>query len=406
MGMAHSIVVVCVTTVMAPGIGTLSGVARSTGAKQNHLATAYIRSGLVVGIFAGIFFAGAALVIPGQLDTVMNLNESMAKSVGASAEVYLKISLFAVLFQAPLFVLTMSLQGAGKAKLAFRISTIAPISNGLLDPVLIFDVVPGIGLPGFGLGLAGAAYASFFGYLFALIGAFWVITQEFELGHLSQWRVPGRFAQTSQILKVGVPSTIENLVRSAAILLLVRILSPFGEDVLAAFTAAIMIIMILIFPGIALGQATSTLVGQNLGAEKPNRAIQTALICVGLYAGFMLFASVGVYSFADTLITLFDKNDAVIFEGARLLKQYCFCFVGIAFALIISKVFVGAGSTLPPMISAVIAHLLIQIPLAIEWSETQGAAGAYSAMVVAFWVHGLINVFMLIYLRDKLVNSR
>ena len=62
----------------------------------------------------------------------------------------------------------------------------------------------------------------------------------------------------------------------------------------------------------------------------------------------MLFASVGVYSFADTLIALFDKNDAVIFEGARLLKQYCFCFVGIAFALIISKVFVGAGSTLPP----------------------------------------------------------
>ena len=120
----------------------------------------------------------------------------------------------------------------------------------MLDPVLIFDVVPGIGLPGFGLGLAGAAYASFFGYLFALIGAFWVITQEFELGQLSQWRVPGRFAQTSQILKVGVPSTIENLVRSAAILLLVRILSPFGEDVLAAFTAAIMIIMILIFPGL------------------------------------------------------------------------------------------------------------------------------------------------------------
>ena len=55
------------------------------------------------------------------------------------------------------------------------------------------------------------------------------------------------------------------------------------------------------------------------------------------------------------------------------------------------------------MISALIAHLLIQIPLAIEWSESEGAAGAYSAMVVAFWVHGLINVLMLIRLRKNSV---
>ena len=85
-----------------------------------------------------------------------------------------------------------------------------------------------------------------------------------------------------------------------------------------------MIIMILIFPGIALGQATSTLVGQNL--NKPHRALQTALICVGLYAGFMLFASVGVYSFADSLIALFDKNEAVIFEGTltqTILLLFC-----------------------------------------------------------------------------------
>ena len=160
---------------------------------------------------------------------------------------------------------------------------------------------------------------------------------------------------------------------------------------LAAYTASIMVIMFLIFPGLALGQATAALVGQNLGAGKVRRAYGTALKSMGMYFAFMVVASLIIYFAAEGLIAIFDRTPGVIQEGATILRRYCYCFPLIAFAIIVSKVFAGSGKTLPPMLTSIISHLVIQIPLAWWWSQQSGPSGAYWAMVIAFWMHGLLN---------------
>jgi Na+-driven multidrug efflux pump len=97
----------------------------------------------------------------------------------------------------------------------------------------------------------------------------------------------------------------------------------------------------------------------------------------------------------------------VIAEGTLILQRYTFCFPLVAFAIIISKVFAGSGRTLPPMLSSIVAHLVVQIPLAWWWSIEHQQSGAYWAMVVAFWVHGILNIAAFFWWRrDTLKASK
>ncbi|MGB0647483.1 MAG: MATE family efflux transporter [Bradymonadia bacterium] len=406
-GMAHAALVICVTTIMSPGIGTLTGVAKSVGANDADAVSGYVRNGLFIGILTGVAFALGAMFVPDLLMSMMDQSGDNSSAVVAAASGYLTISLSGLLVQAPLYVLTFALQGAGKAKAAFRLQSIAPIINLILDPVLIFDraAMPIDWLPCAGLGLNGAALASVIGYGVALIIALIYVPRVLGISLWSEGLSGLKTKLIQFILKVGVPGTIEQLVRSAAILLLVRILSPFGSAVLAAYTASIMVIMFLIFPGLALGQATAALVGQNLGAKKPMRAYTTALTSIGVYVLFMVVASLFIFWQADQLIAVFDRSPLVIEEGALILRRYTFCFPLVAFAIIVSKVFAGSGRTLPPMLSSIIAHLVIQIPLAWWWSQTYGQGGAYWAMVVAFWIHGSLNIIFFVWWRRDTLRT-
>ncbi len=408
-GMAHAALVICVTTIMSPGIGTLTGVAKSVGADDQGSVGGYVRNGLLIGLITGLCFALSALFVPEFLMSMMHQDTENSIKVIEAASDYLEISLIGLSVQAPLYVLTFALQGAGQGKAAFRLQSIAPLVNLVLDPLLIFKTLPPAfdWLPCAGLGLNGAALASVIGYGLAFVAALVYVPRVLNISLLSHGLSTLKFRLIRIILSVGIPGTIEQLVRSAAILLLVRILSPFGSAVLAAYTASIMVIMFLIFPGLALGQATAALVGQNLGANKPERAYSTALTSIAVYFVFMVLASVFIYWQAHNLIQVFDRSPAVIAEGTLILQRYTFCFPLVAFAIIISKVFAGSGRTLPPMLSSIVAHLVVQIPLAWWWSIEHQQSGAYWAMVVAFWVHGILNICIFFWWRrDTLRASR
>lgn len=401
-GMAHAALVIGITTIMSPGIGTLTGVAKAVGAQEHGAVGGYVRNGLLIGLVTGASFALAALFVPDLLMSMMHQDTENSVKVIEAASDYLEISLIGLSVQAPLYVLTFALQGAGEGKAAFRLQSIAPLVNLVLDPLLIFETLPpGLEwLPCAGLGLNGAALASVIGYGLAFAVALFYVPRVLNISLLSEGLTSLKVGIIRIILSVGVPGTIEQLVRSAAILLLVRILSPFGPDVLAAYTASIMVIMFLIFPGLALGQATAALVGQNLGAHKPQRAYSTALTSIAVYFVFMVLASGFIYWQAHNLIQVFDRSPSVIAEGTLILQRYSLCFPLVAFAIIISKIFAGSGRTLPPMLSSIIAHLVVQIPLAWWWSLEYQQGGAYWAMVVAFWIHGLLNIAAFFWWRN------
>ncbi|MCA9539750.1 MAG: MATE family efflux transporter [Myxococcales bacterium] len=381
LGTAQVVLMVFGTLMMGMGIGTLAGVARFTGAGRPEEAARYYGRGMVLSVGLGLFFAALGATLPHHIIAFMGAKTDVA----APAIDYLAISMYGLVFQAPLFVQSFALQGAGEARAALIVSAIAPAVNAALDPLLIF---------GFDMGLPGAAWASNAGY------AVGVLTGSILLAsgrlRLRPTRASFRRGEgtTRRIIAVGVPGTVEHLVRTLASFSLVKIITVFGAAVVSAYTISLVVVMSLIYPGLAIGQAAATLMGQNLGAGRPDRAWSTAWIAVGLYLVLMIAAALLLYTFAEPLIAAFDDNPEVIAEGAQLMRVQVLCFPTVAVALVLSKGFGGAGHTLPAMASAATAHLAFQIPAAWWFSRQYGPVGAYGAMAGAYGVHAAIQVVL------------
>ena len=128
-GMAHAALVICITTIMSPGIGTLTGVAKNTGAKNQDAVSNYVRNGFLIGVCTGLIFGIGGFFLPDLVMSIMSKDADTSKAVIDAAHSYLQISLFGLCVQAPLYVLTFALQGAGRAKAAFRLQAVAPIVN-------------------------------------------------------------------------------------------------------------------------------------------------------------------------------------------------------------------------------------------------------------------------------------
>lgn len=384
LGTAHAALMVFFTLAMGMAIGTLAGVARSIGAKDPARASRFFAQGLLIETAVGLTFAALAFVAPAAIIGFMGAESASA----APAIEYLRISMWGLLVNAPLFAVTFALQGAGDARAALKVAMVAPFVNAVLDPVFIF---------GLGLGMPGAAWATVCSTVVGLtVGLQLVLRGNLRLtARLDDFRPQLDIARI--IVVVGVPGSLEHTVRTVAGFSLVKILNGFGEVVVAAYTTAMLVVMTLIFPGLALGQATASLVGQNLGAGKPRRAWRTAWTGVGIYAVFMVVLGALAALFGGDLTGVFLPGDlAAEAEGGRLLRIFAVSFPFIALALVLSKAFGGAGTTVPPMVAAAVAHVVLQIPAAYYLGELYGPQGAYWAMSAAFIVHGLLSAALFI----------
>ncbi|MBU0553398.1 MATE family efflux transporter [Myxococcota bacterium] len=379
LGIAHVSLMLLFTLAFGVGVGTLAGVARLIGARQPQRAAHHFAQGLWLSLLFGLIFAGLAWPAPPWIMDFMGAERGVFEPAAA----YLKISMWGLLINAPLFVLTFALQGAGEGKAAMRVASVAPILNGLLDPLFIFTL---------GGGVPGAATATVLANALALIYGVGQIRH--RVPRLRPRRVDLRLDGPTLwgILRIGAPSSVEHLVRNVAGFSLVKILAGFGATVVSAYTAAMVVMSIVIFPGLSVGQATASLVGQNLGADEAGRAWRTAWAGVGVYSVGMLTLGIFTYLGADHIIAAFDHNPAVIIEGGRLLRIFCLSFPFIAPALVLSKAFGGAGHTVPPMGVAALAHLAFQLPAAVYLSQRFGSVGSYWAMSGAFTIHGLASM--------------
>lgn len=383
LGVAHVALMVMGTVTMGMGIGTLAGVARHVGRGEHALAGRYYGRGMLLAVGFGLAFAALAFVLPAALMRFMGADAALA----APAADYLRVSMWGLLFQAPMFVQNFALQGAGEGRAALLVSTVAPVVNAVLDPLLIF---------GLGMGVEGAAWASNVAYAMGLATGAWLIARAGLRLTVTRASFTRGAGSTRAILRVGLPSTLEQLVRTLAAFSLVKVLTPFGETVLSAYTAAMVLAMALVFPGLAIGQAAASLMGQNLGVGEPRRAWHTAWLAVLLYGAMISAAGVLIYVFAAPLIAAFDDNPTVVAEGATLLRVQVFCYPALAVALVLSKAFGGAGNTKPAMVSAVIGHLVWQIPAAWYFGRLYGPIGAYWAMASAYVVHGAIQAVLFV----------
>jgi putative MATE family efflux protein len=285
--------------------------------------------------------------------------------MGASSEIvatgsgYTRICLGGSCAVLLLFLNNAIFRGAGDAAIAMRLLWVSNIINLILDPCLIFGLGP---FPK--LGVTGAALATFTGRSIGVGYQFYRLLKGTERIRILRRQIRVRLDVLWRLIRVSLTGILQFAIAHTSWIGLVRIVSMFGAAALAGYTIAIRVLIFVIMPSWGLSNAAATLVGQNLGAGKPDRA-ETAVWRTGLY-NMIFLGGVGVFFvlFAEPVVRLFISDPAVVPLGATCLRILSYGNIGYAYGMVMLQAFNGAGDTITPTIVNFFGFWMLEIPLA------------------------------------------
>ena len=332
---------------------------------------------VAIGIF-GVIYARDLLVLMGASDNVIREGTGFtAVLLGGSATIMY------------LFLLNAAFRGAGDAAVALRSLWLANGINIILDPCLIFGLGP---FPE--MGVTGAAVATTIGRGIGVI---------YQLNYLLSGR--GRLAfqfrhlrlvrdLIKRMLVISVGGIGQFLITTASWVVLMRIVAFYGSGPIAAYTIALRMIEFTILPAWGLGNAAATLVGQNLGANLPDRAEQSAWQAAKYNAVFMSLVGVMMLLMAPQVTGLFSSDPEVLRYGTSCLRILGVGFPMYAVGMIMIQALNGAGDTATPSSLNLLSFWIVQIPLAF-WLATKtglGPDGVFLAIVVSESLLTLLSI--------------
>jgi putative MATE family efflux protein len=204
-----------------------------------------------------------------------------------------------------------------------------------------------------------------------------------------------------RLLRVSASGMMQFLIATASWLGLVRIIAIFGSAALAGYTIAIRIIIFTILPSWGMANAAATLVGQNLGAKKPNRAERSVWL-TGFY-NMLFLGSIGLVFilFAEPLVGLITSDPEVLGYATNCLRFVSYGYVFYAYGMVMVQAFNGAGDTVTPTLINLFCYWLWQIPIAYSLSRVAGwgPKGVFTAIAIS--ESTLAVVSMLVFRRGK-----
>ncbi len=362
-------------------------IARRIGEKDQRNAGKALAQVILISATLGIFIAVAGYFYSTDILRLMGGSEELIQQGQWFTRIQFLSSPVIIL----IFTLSGALRGAGSASLAMRSVIIANIINIGLDYLFI---------PVLGMGIEGAAIATLTGRGIGVIYQLWVLLKVSK--HLTL-----RLADfvpikelLSSIIKIASGGAGQFLIQSASWVFLVRILSIYGSEVIAGYTIALRIIVFTILPSWGLANSAATLVGQNLGAGKPERAITSAWRVSFFNMGFLAIIAVLFFIFSRVLIQFFDQTPQVVETGVTCLNILAAGYILFGIGMVITQAINGAGDTLPPTLFNIICFWAIEIPLAwflaekIQWHET----GVFLSIIIS---ESILAVMSVIYFRTN-----
>jgi putative MATE family efflux protein len=374
-GLTESLLTIAFAVAIGLSMSVTALVARRIGEKDPEQAARTAVQAIGLGVVTSLPFALAAFWTR-PLMGLMGAPQSVI-DVGWGYTAWMLAGNASIML---LFLINAVFRGAGDATVAMRSLWIANAVNIVLDPCLIFGLgpFPELGVTGAAIGTTigrsvGVAYQ-----LRALGSAHGRL--RIERRHLGLDR-----AVMLHLVKVSVGGIGQFLIATASWLGLVRILTPFGAAALAGYTIALRIIIVAILPSWGMTNAVATLVGQNLGAGKPERAEKSVWL-VGVYNMVFLLGVMAVFLWwAEPLIAVFTSDPAVLALGADCLRIVSYGYGFYAWGMVLVQAFNGAGDTRTPTLINLGCYWCFQIPLALVLARGLGYGpnGVFAAITLA-----------------------
>jgi putative MATE family efflux protein len=299
-----------------------------------------------------------------------------------------------------LFLLNAVFRGAGDAAVAMRVLVFGNLLNILLGPCFIFGLGP---FPE--MGVAGAAVATNLGRGSAVVYQIVLLARGRGRVRVGLRHLRLDFDTMKSVLRLSGLGTFQILVGTASYVGLVRIISVFGSAALAGYTIGIRIIIFALLPAFGLSNAAATMVGQNLGAGRPDRA-ERAVWAAARY-NMIFLGTVGlVFLVAAPFITgLFTTDPLVQPMAIACLRTVSLGFVFYACGMVLTQSFNGAGDTWTPTVINLFIFWLWEIPLA-WWLSTRGGFGAHGAFIALTIAYSTLAVVSAILFRRGTWKTR
>ena len=381
-GLTESWLTLIYALAMGLAISASAMVARRTGEKDREGAAKAAGQGILLALAVAIVLGVAGGTLAPRLLGVMGASPDVI-AMGTS---YTRVMLGGNVTIVMLFVINAIFRGAGDAAIAMRVLWLANAINILLGPCLIFGLGP---FPQ--LGVAGAAVATTIG---RGTGAVFALSRLLKPG--SRIDIPPRhlrldFPLLGRLVRIGWSAAVQMLIGMCSWIALIRILSTFGSNVLAGYTIGIRIIIFALLPAAGVANAAATMVGQALGAKKPERA-EHAVKVAGTYNMAVLSAmGIVLALLAPEIARLFTQDPLVVPYAANALRIVACGFPFYAWGMVISQSFNGAGDTRTPTLLNLFVFWCWEIPLGFVLAKTAGFGpnGIYLAIAIAFSTYAI-----------------
>ena len=386
-GLTESMLTMVYTLAMGLSIGATAMVARRIGEHDPEGAARAGAQAILLGVvvsavlgLAGAWHAAALLRLMGATPEVVATGTAFTRvMLGGNVAIVL------------LFLINAVFRGAGDAAVAMRVLWLGNAINIVLGPLLIFGVGP---LPE--LGVTGAAVATNIGRGTAVAVQLVTLTRRGSRIRVSgrHWRID--LPTLVSMVRLSGSGTLQILIGTSSYVALVRIVSIFGSAALAGYTIGIRLIIFALLPSFGISNAAATMVGQNLGAGRPDRAEQAvwkAAFYNLLFLGTVMLVFVAG---AVPIVAAFTDDPVVAGHAVSCLRIVSGGFLFYAYGMVLTQSFNGAGDTWTPTWINLGVFWAVELPLAWVLARHAGLAdrGAYVSLAISYSLLAVVSAIV------------
>jgi len=386
-GLTESMLTLIYALALGLSIGVTATVARRIGERDPEGAARAAGQAIIMGLIAALLIGVAGVLLAPHLLALMGASPGVIER-GSN---YTRVMLGGNASIMMLFLINAIFRGVGDAAIAMRVLWLANIINILLGPCLIFGLGP---FPE--LGVVGAATATTIGRGTGALYAFSRLVRPGGRISLTRRHLSLDFGVMARLIRLSASATFQVFIGMASWIGLIRIISGFGSEALAGYTIGIRVIIFALLPSWGMSNAAATMVGQALGAGKPERAERAVWL-----AGFYNMCFLGVVGLvfvvlAGPIIRVFTSDPAVIPYGVDCLRLVAYGFLFYAYGMVLTQSFNGAGDTFTPTVINLFVFWLWEIPLAYVLAYTFGLGprGVFLAITISFSLLAVVSAIV------------